>query len=347
MQGVSSVKARFWVREHRAMRGSEIKSWQSVCRKEKVMGKVFREFLLANNITSERSGFSGLYRGLYISGNISVFSSSRYVTGAVHLAQEAIVSLQTWLQNNARTYGFQGIEVTSYGFYCSLSAMATDQKIVAFLGAVVDFLNNCQGATLNACPFCGESLEGEMNVRLVGVNGCKFRAHEQCFDSYAAAVQKDEAAFRQEPTNAARGALGAVIGALVGCVLWWLLYQIGFIAVIAAIATAFAAAFLWDKFGGKNCKLKIVIIWLVTTLLLAGTMLLCYLLDVSSAMAEVGVTGSAFDMLIQLMRDDAELRAAVLSDTVVSLIFIVAGNVWMTVNVLRSQKKQSSGLVKY
>lgn len=207
-------------------------------------------------------------------------------------------------------------------------------------------------AAPDCCPFCGEPLEGSDDIRLVGTYGRMFHAHEHCFDEYAEQVTASESMAAKAPNNTLRGLLGAIIGALAGCIVWVLLYFIGYIAVIAAALASLGAAFMWGKFGGKNSKIKIVVIWAVTIVMIMLAMLTAYLIEVQLAINQLvsegeEISGSAFEWLIILIKDDPELRTEVLIDTLISFVFIVVANVYMTINVLKTQKLESQTLIKY
>jgi len=108
---------------------------------------------------------------------------------------------------------------------------------------------------------------------------------------------------------------------------------------------------MWGKFGGKNNKIKIVVIWAVTIVMIMLAMLTAYLIEVQLAINQLvsegeEISGSAFEWLIILIKDDPELRTEVLIDTLMSFVFIVVANVYMTINVLKTQKLESQTLIK-
>lgn len=316
------------------------------------MNKIFNEFLKTNSLDYDpKKGFYGKLNGFQISGNMDAFTGSN-VTVNVYLTEEAAEKVSQWIESNKKKYGILNPAYSTNSVFCMINPpLGLVKKYIAFLQEITAFL--AEVATPDSCPFCGEALEGSEDVRLVGTYGRVFHAHEHCFDEYAEQLSQNETAMASAPNNTLRGVLGAVVGALAGAVLWVLLYFIGYIAVVAAALASMGAAFMWGKFGGKNNKTKIAVVWVVTILMILLAMLVAYCIDVQIVINEIiaggdeAVTNNAFEGFLILLRGNPEFRTEVIIDTLVSLIFIVVANVFTTINVLKTQKLESSTLVKY
>lgn len=309
------------------------------------MNKQLKVYIAENNLTCEKGvGFYGKVKGFQVSGDTSATFAPPSVSFYAHLTEEGMARTEAWLRSNITVYGIASFNVTKFGFSCVFQTlMGTWKKMVALLEQAPVFL--AEISVPDTCPFCGEPLGEEL--RYFGVNGGKFAAHERCFDTYSDELAQKDGEEKAKPDNTARGIVGAIVGSLVGCLVWGLLYFIGYIAVVAAILAAFGAAFAWDKFGGKNNKIKIITVWVVTVLMITVTMLVVYLIDVNIALNEVGVEGSAFDWFVTLLAEDEEFGRAVLVDTIISYLFIVIGDVYITVRILQTQKRESRSLKKY
>lgn len=310
------------------------------------MNKVLSEFLNNHSFTYDpKTGFYGKLKGFQVSGNLNGMTGS-YCTVNVHLSEDAAEKVAEWVETNKKKYGIMNPSYSTNSVYCMINPpFGLTKKYIAFMEDITTFLADV--AVPDCCPFCGEPLEGSDDVRLVGAYGRMFRAHEHCFDEYAEQVTAGESAAAKAPNNTLRGLLGAVVGALAGCIVWVLLYFIGYIAVVAAALASFGAAYLWGKFGGKNNKIKIGVIWAVTIIMIMLAMLTAYCIEVRLALNELGYEGTAIEWFVAILKEDAELRTDILIDTIVSLIFIVIANVLMTVNVLKTQKLESQTLIKY
>ena len=114
-----------------------------------------------------------------------------------------------------------------------------------------------------------------------------------------------------------------------------------------SIVAPLLSAVLWDKLGGKNDKIKIIIIWVSTIVFITLAMFISYLIDVNIALNELDMKGENPFVWFKTLLQDDEYRTAVLIDTIVSYAFVIAGNVWTTINLVKSQKLLSNSLNKY
>ena len=189
----------------------------------------------------------------------------------------------------------------------------------------------------------GNPEEGSEDIRLVGTYGRMFHAHEHCFDEYTEQVKSGEIKEAQAPNNTLRGLLGAILGSLAGCIIWALMFLFtDYFVVIVAFLISMGAAFMWGKFGGKNNKTKIAVVWAVSIIMMLLTMLASYLIFVA-----VSVDGNVFENFIYNLQVTPSFRSLVIVDTLISFVFIIVANVYMTINVLKTQKLESQTLIKY
>ena len=146
------------------------------------------------------------------------------------------------------------------------------------------------------------------------------------------------------PDNYLKGALGMVLGSLVGGGLFIGLYLLGYIAWIAPLAAGFLGSFLYGKFGGKNDKNKIIILWAVTLAVMAIAIITAILLgayiEINKVVEENGYEDvNFFEMFTYLMATSPEVRNAVLLDSILGAIFTVGVDAYMTFVIIKSQKK--------
>lgn len=306
------------------------------------MIKKIAYFLQEKGLTCDKGTFYGDIDGIEVSGTaLSAFAQGT-VSFAAYVPADSVNTLRLWIESNKRAYGIMKYSVDNSGVYLVFSQYISVKK---YLACVEDTLNvfkeNC---ITGKCPLCGEPMEKSIYVAM---KGRRLHTHEKCFDDYVEKVQEEEAVKAATPIRLLRGIVGAIVGSLLGCVVWGLLYYIGIIAWIAAVLTAFGASFLWDKFGGKNGKAKIVTVWIVTVAMIAVTMFVGYLIDVKVALSELGWEGlNSFEVLSLAFETSEELRRIILVDTILSLIFIVLGNIFTTIQILKTQKLQSKELRK-
>ena len=302
------------------------------------MLKKIANFMVEKGLACEKDNFYGIIDGIEISG-IAPTLSSATLSFAAHVPYEAAGNINSWIEGNKRLYGIVNYTLDKMGLYLIFSPNITVKKYLACFDVMFNVMR--QNSVGNSCPFCGERLESFVYV---DINGRRMHAHESCFNDYMQYVAQTEAAKAAIPVKPVRGVIGALIGSILGCILWAILYFVGYVAIIAAILTALGAAFMWDKFGGKNCKAKVVTIWIVTLVMLSATMFVCYLILVEAALIEYNQAGTSIEWFIKLMNENAELRTAIIFDTAISYILIIVGNIFTTVRILRSQRLESTGI---
>ncbi len=306
------------------------------------MNKILNEFLNSHSFTNDpKTGFSGKLNGFQISGSVNQMTGST-CTVNVHLNEDAAEKVAAWVEENKKKYGILNPVYTTNSVSCMINPpFGPVKKYIAFMEDITAFLKDVTAT--DCCPFCGETLEGSEDIRLVGTYGRMFHAHEHCFDEYTEQVKSGEIKEAQAPNNTLRGLLGAILGSLAGCIIWALMFLFtDYFVVIVAFLISMGAAFMWGKFGGKNNKTKIAVVWAVSIIMMLLTMLASYLIFVA-----VSVDGNVFENFIYNLQVTPSFRSLVIVDTLISFVFIIVANVYMTINVLKTQKLESQTLIKY
>lgn len=306
------------------------------------MNKVLNDFLNSHSFTNDpKTGFYGKLNGFQISGSVNQMTGST-CTVNVHLNEGAAEKVAAWVEENKKKYGILNPVYTTNSVSCMINPpFGPVKKYIAFMEDITAFLKDVTAT--DCCPFCGETLEGSEDIRLVGTYGRMFHAHEHCFDEYTEQVKSGEIKEAQAPNNTLRGLLGAILGSLAGCIIWALMFLFtDYFVVIVAFLISMGAAFMWGKFGGKNNKTKIAVVWAVSIIMMLLTMLASYLIFVA-----VSVDGNVFENFIYNLQVTPSFRSLVIVDTLISFVFIIVANVYMTINVLKTQKLESQTLIKY
>lgn len=306
------------------------------------MNKVLSDFLNSHSFTNDpKTGFYGKLNGFQISGSVNQMTGST-CTVNVHLNEDAAEKVAAWVEENKKKYGILNPVYTTNSVSCMINPpLGPVKKYIAFMEDITAFLKDVTAT--DCCPFCGETLEGSEDIRLVGTYGRMFHAHEHCFDEYTEQVKSGEIKEAQAPNNTLRGLLGAILGSLAGCIIWALMFLFtDYFVVIVAFLISMGAAFMWGKFGGKNNKTKIAVVWAVSIIMMLLTMLASYLIFVA-----VSVDGNVFENFIYNLQVTPSFRSLVIVDTIISFVFIIVANVYMTINVLKTQKLESQTLIKY
>lgn len=310
------------------------------------MNKDLSAFLNANGFQRNgASGFFGTYKGFQFSSN-----TVNSLSVAVYLDETAVVTVNEWIKQNKRNYSISAHKVDGYGIGVTFSNVFCAKKMIAFIGDVSDYLATV--ATVDVCPFCGERFDGNVDKGEpinIDCSGNRFRIHDKCYDDFVKKAAQADAEAAAAPGNYLKGALGMLLGSLAGGAIFIGLYLLGYIAWIAPLAAAFLGSFLYGKFGGKNDKKKIIILWAVTLVVMGVCIFLAIILNVYIDKAEeiayakeLGLDFDFFEALQIRIEDDTAFRNALLFDTIFSSVLLVAADAYMTYIVLKTQKPQTT-----
>lgn len=313
------------------------------------MNKDLSAFLNANAFQSNgASRFYGNYKGFQFSGN--ALGQQPSVAVAAYFDENTVAVVKEWLKNNARNYSLASKTVDNTGIGVTFTGFSWAKKMIAFINDIADYLATV--STPDSCSFCGEPLEGSLDKGepiYIECNGNRYRIHENCYDNFVERAAQTDAEAAAAPGNYLKGALGMLLGSLAGGALFIGLYLLGFIAWIAPLCAAFLGSFLYAKFGGKNDKKKIIILWAVTVVVVGICIVAAIILDVYrfnaediAALEQMGLEFDFFEALKYEMETNDTFRMAVVSDTVIAAVFLIAADVYMTYIVLKTQKPKTT-----
>lgn len=321
------------------------------------MNKKLQQYAAAHGLTCEKNSCYGVFNGYQVSFHLPNAGGAAFLVGAplysastpcligvhVHAAGKNNEIINFLTVTHKKELQLANCMVDSSGFYVYFkNNMGFLKKIDRFLNAFTEFLKSI-GIDGTACPYCGYEMTGYIQV--VDQN-CKFNAHEYCFNERYNAVLQSEAVENEQPNHYFKGFLGALIGSLAGCAVFAILYIIGYLASISSLVGAVLASLLYSKLGGKNNKIKIVIVSVTVTLMILLTFFLCYIFTVTAVMVRENLIGNPVEVLFRLIRENEEIRRAIIADFVLTIIFTIIGIAVNIYTMIRQQKKLSSGMKK-
>ena len=171
------------------------------------------------------------------------------------------------------------------------------------------------------CPICGESLTSQ---ELVYFDNSYILVDSNCALKIKEENDRIEKEYQALPNNYLQGTIGAICGGLIGAVVWILVGGvIGLVSGWIAFLIAYLSSFGYDKMKGKPSKVKPVITSIVTIILIVVSMFLTYYLIVLINLK--GTDYNAFDVLIELLKNDKDFQAAFIKDMIMSVFFGVFG----------------------
>lgn len=128
---------------------------------------------------------------------------------------------------------------------------------------------------------------------------------------------------------------------LAGAVVWGLVYSIGYMVYIVALGTVVLAGVVYRKFYKFN---YISFIWIVLLSIIfneIATFLALNLEIVNELMPELSFA-RGMELLFELISTNAEVKSAIISDTIFNILAVVIGGVVAWVSINKQEKKNKS-----
>lgn len=110
----------------------------------------------------------------------------------------------------------------------------------------------------DVCAYCGQKLEAEPRYALL--DDYVLPVHEACVREMTQQVEQQEQ--QPKPGSVARGTVGALLGAVVGAIPWAIVFVLGYVTSVVGFLIGFLSNWMYDKLGGKNCRLRVVVVLL-------------------------------------------------------------------------------------
>lgn len=310
------------------------------------MNKKLAEWIAGEGYTPYGENmFYGVKEGYQVFGSAAdslLLSVSAPIGGKEGLLSNALAELKASrkiMNYSVTARGIRATIGTTFSFGIVFGA-----KKLAVIHEILQKFTECS-IPKDCCPYCGNALKqegGEGGTVLSRPGKEIFLFHEHCLENEKAESERQRAEYANRPGNYARGFLGALIGTAAGCLVWGAVYMFGYYASIIAVAIAFLASFLWEKFGGKNDKVKIVAISVLTVAGIVVTQFALYLIMTFQEMEEAGISGSVAEMFFELMSTNAEFSRAVWIDTGMAVGFGLIGLLAAVISMVKKQKQMFS-----
>lgn len=308
------------------------------------MNRKLQELGQRYGLTEDKNSLYGVMNGYQVSFTYHIWTNPQLTVYVAADTRTAYPQINTFLSTNQKSLHIVNFQCFAEGIAFSLiglTAKKESEYLEQAILALTDFLKTQNVPTAEYCVYCGQPMEEKA---LVNQEGYRFYAHEQCFCQAHGSIIQAEQAYDALPNNYGKGLVGAILGALIGCVVWAVVFMIGFFASFIAFLTAFLAGKLYDKFGGKHNKIKIVIVAAVSLGGIALTMLLLYVLAASGVAMESGLDISAFEAFSRCMAEIPEFSREFYGNMALALLFGalgVASTVW---DMARAQRKVSQSM---
>lgn len=290
------------------------------------MNKNLQNFIEKYQLTEQGKFYYGSIQNYQVYIKYDAFAVPAFIGGICANIQNSKNEIQQYLQEHKKELKLVNFEVhDNYILFAVIvftlkSGLENMEKALLQLTSYFKTLNILDELY---CPICGNLMTSKV---LSMEEGIPMLIDSSCQDVAIQKRQERIEEFNARPNNYAKGTLGAIGGALIGCVAWILLgafanLMSGYIAFLIA----YLAGIFYDKVGGKNTKIKFLIIGIITLVGIALSILITYLFITAQRMNELGIEGSTFSMLSQLIRYDAEVKQEFISNIIFGVVFGAIG----------------------
>jgi hypothetical protein len=225
------------------------------------------------------------------------------------------VNVARFIDSHKKDYKFRLCEFSKYALTFDHMAFAQKgwvEKAEKIILEITDYLKTLNAKDYTYCPACGEKIDIPTEVK---ANGLPITLCSKCAASIQTAQAKKEEEYQAAPGNYAKGLLGSIGGALIGGFVWIALAVIlGFMSAFVAILISYLAAMGYDKMKGKQNKVKVIINFIVSLVVIVLSTYLSYVLIVGDA-----------NTLHHILATDGEVLGGFVGDMLFSIIFGALG----------------------
>lgn len=186
------------------------------------------------------------------------------------------------------------------------------EKVEKIILEITDYLKTIGGKDSSCCPACGEKIDIPNEVT---ANGFPVTLCSKCASSLQTSQAKKEEEYQAAPGNYGKGLLGSIGGALIGGFVWVALaVMLEFFSAFIAVLISYLASLGYDKMKGKQNKVKVIINFVVSIVVIALSTYISYVL----------IAGGA-DRLHNILATNSEALSGFISDMLFSIIFGALG----------------------
>lgn len=236
--------------------------------------------------------------------------------------QESMGQAQKELQ---KEYGVQAMTVEEK----SISVVFTDtigtmKRIEAFLQWFFPRLEQSGASKGNICSECGMQLtDGKWKL----VDGVAIYVHEACGQKLRDELQLATEEVRKDGSYLS-GAVGAFLGATLGAAAWAGVMLLGYISSLLGLLIGFLAERGYSLLRGKRGPVKIVILLISVVFGVLLGNFVSEMIPLIREMKAYGLSatfGEAVDLMVLILKEDAEARGGVIKNVLLGLFFAALG----------------------
>lgn len=229
-------------------------------------------------------------------------------------------------------YGFE------VGFYNNFRFLKSAEN---FISEITNFLKSIEVSGSDKCCLCGAPLENR-TVKKIYRNGHVVLCDSACADAAVRDIEENTEAVNSMNKNYGRGIIGALIFGILGTIPWIIVYLFGYFVGWLGAIIAICAKKGYEIFGGKEGRLKAVVVILITFLSVVFAQFTGVLVEVWSACSDEGLNLGLFEMIsftFSLLLEEEEVMRYFIADLLMGFLFAAFG-LWGTIRDIIHERKE-------
>lgn len=272
--------------------------------------KQLDDFIVKYNLETKNKVNYGEISGYHVFAKVDAYAVPACIGGVfVHLAEHRNDVLK-FIKDNQKEFGILSFNVADACVTMVFKAFSLKSAVSNLEKALVNLTGHliALGIDGSTCCLCGNSLD-----QTAKVNFGEFEATVclDCSNKIEEENQKKEEEYKNTPNNYGLGTLGAFLGAIVGGVAWVIIGLFGWVSSLIAILISFLAGLGYDLFKGKQSKMKLVIISVVSILTIVLSMFILYAM--------------IYENFILVLQNDPEVMGEFGLNMLMALLFGILG----------------------
>lgn len=297
-----------------------------------MVGSAIKKFAKENNLTVKNGVAFGSYKGYLIS--MSDGYSLKTLSICVNLTDNsAKAEIEKMLSDKSvlKQYSINQAVVSASSVDISFNdTIGTMKRVVGFLDMLTQKLASSFISNEPVCANCGSILNTAEAVPVL-VDGKFCCMHSACIAKFN---EINEQITEEEKQNGSvlTGAVGALLGGIIGAIPWAIAYYFGWFVGWLGFLIGLAAKKGYELFKGKNSQAKGIVIIIVTVICVALAEIVACIamlgIEISKdpELSQYGLTLSQIiGTFFSIAAEDSELRADIIFDFVIGLVFAALG----------------------
>lgn len=305
------------------------------------MNKKIKTYFESLGLSIQGNNAYGTIRGYEVSANVAMLDTVSPIKIHVNFYMPIQVKVQMASEIRALAYKHFVIDLDMYGVSLGFNDPLTVGKL---LNRMPDMMNNIFNAFdkyeakgIGYCPICGDVLQE--NSKQYSLDWALVTMDNSCVANINRSIVNENNSFASAPNNYLKGTLGALLGACVGVVAFVILFFIGYISALTSFIAIILGAFLYKKFGGKQDKVMVLIVSLVSVLSMVLTIFGIYVLASQGLASEFGFHSSGFQAFKDMMTI-AEFSKEFKTNLLMTILYTFIGVAYEAYSLNKSVKRQ-------